>query len=146
MQTLLDVLPKKILILDGAIGTRLLESSENNSIIVDLLNLEKPHLVSEIHENYLKSGADIIKTNTFLANSISLRQYQAEHLVLKINEAAIKLAQAACLKYQSMDKPRFVAGVMGPTHLSISKEPKFKTEIYQAYHEQAQIFMDQMEN
>lgn len=128
----------RILILDGAMGTmiqrRKLEEADyrgerfadwpsdlkgNN----DLLVLTQPEIIREIHEQYLEAGADILETNTFNATRASMADYGMEELSAEINTAAAKLARAAADKFSTDDKPRFVAGVLGPTSKTASISP-----------------------
>jgi 5-methyltetrahydrofolate--homocysteine methyltransferase len=139
-----DLLSQRILILDGAMGTmiqqyKLSEEEYRGERFKDFsapgkelflknhneqLALTRPQVISEIHEKYLAAGADIIETNTFGANSIALADYHMEHLSHEINVAAAKLARAACDKYSTPDKPRFVAGALGPTPKTASISPE----------------------
>ena len=89
----------------------------------ELLSLSQPHIIQEIHEQYLAAGADIIETNTFGATSVAQDDYHMAHLVYEMNLASAKLARAACDKYSSPDKPRFVAGALGPTPKTASISP-----------------------
>ena len=89
----------------------------------ELLSLTQPHIIQEIHEQYLAAGADIIETNTFGATSVAQDDYHMAHLVYEMNLASAKLARAACDKYSSPDKPRFVAGALGPTPKTASISP-----------------------
>lgn len=133
-----DALKQKILVLDGAMGTMIqrhkLEEADyrgerfahwhsdikgNN----DLLVLTQPDLIRDIHCQYLAAGADIIETNTFNATSIAMADYDMQSLVHEINVAAAKLAREAADQYSSADKPRFVAGVLGPTNRTASISP-----------------------
>ncbi len=132
------LLEERILILDGAMGTMIQahqldeadyrgerfkdhpgELKGNN----DLLSLTQPHIIQGIHEAYLDAGADIVETNTFNANAISLADYHMEDLAYEINLAAAHLARAACDRFASTDRPRFVAGVLGPTNRTASISP-----------------------
>ncbi len=131
---------ERILIIDGAMGTMIqrYKFSEadfrgkrfadhprpvqgNN----DLLVLTKPETIAEIHEGYLAAGADIISTNTFNAQRISLADYGMEELAYEINLAAAKLARDAAdaQMRKTPDKPRFVAGALGPTNRTASISP-----------------------
>lgn len=131
------VLTERILVLDGATGTmiqtygltendyrgtRFADSKRNLRGHNDLLCLTKPKLISEIHEKYLKAGADVIETNSFNANAVSLSDYYMTELVYEINYAAAKLARTAADKQTLLtpDKPRYVAGSMGPTNKTAS--------------------------
>jgi 5-methyltetrahydrofolate--homocysteine methyltransferase len=89
----------------------------------DLLVLTQPTIIRGIHEAYLEAGADIIETNTFGANSISLADYGMESLSYEMNKAGARLAREAADKFSTPDKPRFVAGVLGPTNRTASISP-----------------------
>lgn len=138
LATLKALLAKRILIIDGAMGTMIqrhqLEEADyrgerfadwasdlkgNN----DLLVLTQPHTIQGIHEDYLDAGADIIETNSFNGTRVSMSDYHMEDLVHEINFEAARLAKAACEKYSTPDKPRFVAGVLGPTSRTCSISP-----------------------
>ena len=138
-----DLLTKRILILDGAMGTmiqryKLTEEDYRGTRFADfavpgkeifvkgnneLLTLTQPHIISEIHEQYLAAGADLIETNTFGATTVAQDDYHMAHLAYEMNVQAAKLARAACDKYSSADKPRFVAGALGPTPKTASISP-----------------------
>ncbi len=143
-ETLLrDLLARRILILDGAMGTmiqqyRLSEEDYRGTRFADfappgkevfvkgnneLLSLTQPHIISEIHEQYLAAGADLIESNTFGATSVAQDDYQMGHLAYEMNLASARLARAACDKYSTPDKPRFVAGALGPTPKTASISP-----------------------
>ncbi|MBZ4200343.1 MAG: methionine synthase, partial [Methylotenera sp.] len=143
--TLRALLKERILILDGAMGTmiqqyKLSEADYRGTRFADfaapagerelfvkgnneLLTLTQAHVIQEIHEQYLAAGADIIETNTFGATSVAQDDYHMAHLVYEMNVQAAKLAKAACLKYSTPDKPRFVAGTLGPTPKTASISP-----------------------
>ncbi len=89
----------------------------------ELLTLTQPQVIQEIHEKYLAAGADIIETNTFGATSVAQEDYHMAHLAYEMNVEAAKLARAACDKYSAPDKPRFVAGALGPTPKTASISP-----------------------
>jgi len=133
-----ELLKSRILILDGAMGTmiqrRKLEEADyrgerfadyhmdikgNN----DLLAITQPHIIREIHEEYLEAGADILETNTFNATKVSMADYEMESLAYELNVAGAKVAREAADKYSTPDKPRFVAGVLGPTSKTCSMSP-----------------------
>jgi 5-methyltetrahydrofolate--homocysteine methyltransferase len=137
-QQLEALMAERILILDGAMGTMIqrhkLEEADyrgerfadwhvdlkgNN----DLLAITKPEVIRGIHEQYLEAGADIIETNTFNGTRISMSDYQMEAFAHEINLEATRLARAACDQYSTPDKPRFVAGVLGPTSRTLSISP-----------------------
>jgi 5-methyltetrahydrofolate--homocysteine methyltransferase len=139
------LLAERILILDGAMGTmiqqyKLTEADYRGERFVDfkapigerelfvkgnneLLTLTQPQVIQEIHEKYLAAGADIIETNTFGATSVAQDDYHMAHLVYEMNVESAKLAKAACVKYSTPDKPRFVAGALGPTPKTASISP-----------------------
>ena len=119
----------------------------------DLLSLTKPEVIKEIHLKYLKAGADIIETNTFNSNRISLADYHMENLAYELNVSAAKLAKEAIREIQKTetDKPLFVAGSMGPTNKTASLSPDVNNpgyravsfeDLYKAYKEQAFGLMD----
>ncbi len=129
---------QRILILDGAMGTMIQsygldeadyrgdrfadwpsELKGNN----DLLSLTQPQIIREIHTAYLEAGSDIVETNTFNANSVSMADYGMESLVYELNKAGAALAREACDAVASDAKPRFVAGVLGPTSRTCSLSP-----------------------
>ena len=87
------------------------------------MTLTQPHIISEVHEKYLAAGADLIETNTFGATTVAQDDYHMAHLAYEMNVAAAKLARAACDKYSTPDKPRFVAGALGPTPKTASISP-----------------------
>ena len=140
-----NLLAQRILILDGAMGTmiqqyKLTEADYRGERFADfkgpagerelfvkgnneLLTLTQPQVIQEIHEKYLAAGADIIETNTFGATSVAQDDYHMAHLVYEMNVEAAKLAKAACQKYSTLDKPRFVAGALGPTPKTASISP-----------------------
>ena len=144
-QQLRDLLAQRILILDGAMGTmiqqyKLTEADYRCTRFADfvapagerelfvkgnneLLTLTQPQVISEIHEKYLAAGADIIETNTFGATTVAQDDYHMGHLAYEMNVEAAKLAKAACNKYSTPDKPRFVAGALGPTPKTASISP-----------------------
>ncbi len=129
---------QRILILDGAMGTMIqsygLEEADyrgdrfadwpselkgNN----DLLSLTQPQIIREIHTAYLEAGSDIVETNTFNANSVSMADYGMESLVYELNKTGATLAREACDAVANDAKPRFVAGVLGPTSRTCSLSP-----------------------
>mgnify|MGYP001583327206 CR=1 FL=1 len=133
-----SLLEKQILVLDGAMGTmiqrhKLTEEDyraqrfKNWSVLVqgnnDLLCLTQPKIIQDIHRAYLEVGSDIIETNTFNATRISMADYEMQDLAYEINVAGAKLAKQACDEFSTADKPRFVAGVIGPTSRTCSLSP-----------------------
>lgn len=138
LATLKELLAQRILIIDGAMGTMIqrhkLEEADyrgerfadwasdlkgNN----DLLVLTQPQIIQGIHEAYLDAGADIIETNSFNGTRVSMSDYHMEDLVPEINREAARIAKEACKKYSTPEKPRFVAGVLGPTSRTCSISP-----------------------
>ncbi len=132
------LLQQRILILDGATGTmiqrhKLTEADYRGERFADwpsdlkgnndLLVLTKPEVIKGIHREYLAAGADIIETDTFGANATTLKAYGMEALNYELNKAGAALARAACDEYATPDKPRFVAGVLGPTDKTATISP-----------------------
>ncbi len=151
----------RLLILDGAMGTmiqqyRLDEESfrgarfANHPIDLkgcnDVLSLTAPFIVRDIHRKYLEAGADIIETNTFNAQRISLQDYGLQDHVRDINLAAARIARQCADEFSSSDKPRYVAGSIGPTNrttsVATSGEPLSKELLHKAYAEQIQALVD----
>ncbi|MDD3685976.1 MAG: methionine synthase [Bacteroidales bacterium] len=137
-KTLKEIVTSRILVLDGATGTMIqrykLEEKDyrgerfanyhlplkgNN----DLLTLTQPQIIAEIHEKYLEAGADIIETNSFNAQAISLADYEMENLAYEINFEAARIAKHAATKFSTPEKPRFVAGSIGPSNKSLTLPP-----------------------
>jgi 5-methyltetrahydrofolate--homocysteine methyltransferase len=139
-QIISNILQERILVLDGAMGTMIQRykfSEEdyrgkrfkdyeyplqgNN----DLLSLTQPNTIREIHETFLDVGADIIETNTFSSTSVAMADYHMENLIYELNFESAKIAVNACKKYTDLNpnKPRFVAGSIGPTNKTASMSP-----------------------
>ncbi len=133
-------LSKRILVLDGAMGTmiqkhQLTEADYRAGMFADhacdlkgnndILSLTRPDTIKNIHKEYLEAGADIIETNTFNANSISQADYQTSAHVYAMNKASARIASEAARQYsqQTPNKPRFVAGALGPTNRTASISP-----------------------
>ena len=140
MKNIYEISKKRILILDGAMGTMVqsYELSEadfrgkrfiNHSIDLkgnnDILSLTKPKIIQEIHSKYLQAGSDIISTNTFNATRISQADYKMEDRVWEINYQSATIAREVADKFtqKNPDKPRFVVGVLGPTNRTASISP-----------------------
>ena len=169
--TLRSLLAQRILILDGAMGTmiqryKLTEEDYRGKRFADfsvpgkeffvkgnneLLTLTQPQIVREIHEQYLAAGADLIETNTFGATSIAQDDYHMAHLAYEMNLEAARIARAACEKYSTTDKPRFVAGALGPTPKTASISPDVNDpgarnvsfdQLVAAYHEQTRALVE----
>ncbi|NQU35848.1 MAG: methionine synthase [Bacteroidetes bacterium] len=161
-------LKNRILVLDGAMGTMIqrykLEENDYrgqkfkdfNKLLKgnnDLLNITQPQIISDIHEEYLIAGADIIETNTFNGTRISQSDYGLEDEVYDINFQAATLAKLVADKYTALnpDKPRWVAGAMGPTNKTASMSPEVSDpgyrnvtfdELRDNYYEQASALID----
>jgi len=144
-----EELDKRILIIDGAMGTMIqpYELSEEDfrgerfaqhSCEVkgnnDLLNITQPNIIKDIHLAYLEAGADIIETNTFSSQIISMADYQMESLVYELNYKGARLAKEAATEYslKTPEKPRFVAGAIGPTNRTASLSPDVNDPGYRA--------------
>ena len=140
------LLSQRILVLDGAMGTmiqqyklteeqyrgkdgapgmweRFRDHAHDLRGNNELLTLTQPQVISEIHEQYLAAGADIVETNTFGAQRIAQSDYKLDELGYELSLAAARLAKAACIKYATPERPRFVAGALGPTPKTASISP-----------------------
>lgn len=137
-QELPNILRQRIAILDGAMGTmiqrlKLTEEQFRGTRFADftrdvkgnneLLSLTRPDVIRDIHESYLAAGADLIETNTFGATSIAQDDYAMGHLAYEMNLESAKIARAACDKFSTAEKPRFVAAALGPTPKTASISP-----------------------
>lgn len=159
-----QLVSERILILDGAMGTMIQQynlkeedfRSERFAHIPgqlkgnnDLLCLTRPDVIQEIHRKYLEAGADIIETNTFSSTTISMADYHVESYVREMNLAAVKLARDIADEYtaKNPDKPRFVAGSVGPTNKTCSMSPDVNNPAYRAvsYDGLAASYQQQME-
>ena len=133
-----QLLSERILLLDGAMGTmiqrhKLQEADYRGKRFKDwhtliqgnndLLTLTQPQIIHDIHKSFLEVGADIIETNTFNATRTSMADYEMEELAYEINVASSKLAKKIAEEFSTEDKPRFVAGVIGPTSRTCSLSP-----------------------
>ncbi len=161
-------LAKKVLVLDGAMGTMIqrhkLKEEDYRGIRFkdfdyevkgnnDLLSLTNPKLIENIHKEYLEAGADLIETNTFNANKISLADYHMESIAYEINFESAKIAKRAVVAFteQNPEKAKFVVGSMGPTNRTTSmspdvNDPGFRAvtfdDMKEAYYEQADGLLD----
>lgn len=168
MKTIQDCLQERILVIDGAMGTmiqkhRLTEADYRGERFKDwpsdlkgnndLLCLTQPEIIQNIHRQYLDAGADIIETNTFNAQRVSMADYHMEHLAYEINVAAARLAKEAAAEFtaKNPDKPRFVAGAIGPMNKTLSlspdvNNPGFRSvtfdEVADAYYEQVKALVE----
>lgn len=168
MKSIAECAQRRILILDGAMGTMIQRYQLNEKDFRaerfrdfhqdlrgnnDLLSLTQPGIISEIHRQYLEAGADIIETNTFSSTSIAQADYGMQSLAYELNSAGARIAKKAAEEFSLRDpeKPRFVAGAMGPLNktLSISPDvnnPGFRSvtfdEVAAAYQEQVRGLVD----
>jgi 5-methyltetrahydrofolate--homocysteine methyltransferase len=149
MSKIEELLSQKILILDGAMGTMLQEykfteedfrgdrfkdwptSLRGNN---DLLSLTQPEAIAEIHRKYFLAGADIVETNTFSGTTIAMADYQMEELVYELNFESARIAKKVAeeLTLENPEKPRFVAGAIGPTNKTASMSPDVNDPGYRA--------------
>jgi 5-methyltetrahydrofolate--homocysteine methyltransferase len=165
-QQLPAILDQRIAILDGAMGTmiqrfKLNEAQYRGERFADfpkdvkgnneLLSLTRPDVIADIHEGYLAAGCDLIETNTFGATTIAQEDYKMAHLAREMNLQSAKLARAACDKFSTPDKPRFVAGALGPTPKTASISPDVNDpgarnvtfeELRAAYYEQVEALVE----
>jgi len=167
-ETLKVLLSERILVLDGAMGTMIQERgleeadyrgerfTDHPSDLKgdnDLLNLTQPDLIAEIHREFLEAGADILTTNTFNATTIAQADYGTEGVVAEINREGARIARSVAdtLTRQTPERPRFVAGAMGPTNRTASispdvEDPGFRNvtfdELRDAYREAAAALLD----
>ena len=165
-QALPEILNTRIAILDGAMGTmiqrfKLSEADYRGERFEDfpkdvkgnneLLSLTRPDVIRDIHEGYLAAGADMIETNTFGATTIAQADYDMQHLTREMNLQSAKLARAACDKFSTPDKPRYVVGALGPTPKTASISPDVNDagarnvtfeELRAAYNEQVEALVE----
>ena len=150
MKKLDEIINDRVLILDGAMGTMLgaVLGKVGNS---DELNLTRPEIVSDIYRKYLDAGADIISTNSFNGQRISQADYNLQDKAWEMSFRAAKMAREEADKYTTEEKPRFVAGSMGPTNKTLSMSPDVSNpamrditydELLEAYMEQADALME----
>jgi len=168
MSKIKDILKKRILVLDGAMGTMLQRYKfqeddfrgerfaawehplQGNN---DLLSITQPEAIAEVHRKYFAAGADIVETNTFSGTTIAMADYHMEDLVYELNYESAKIARkvADYFTANEPDKPRFVAGSMGPTNKTASmspdvNDPGFRAvsfdELRVAYKQQAEALLD----
>jgi 5-methyltetrahydrofolate--homocysteine methyltransferase len=165
-QVLRDLLARRILILDGAMGTmiqryKLSEADYRGARFAghavdlkgnnDLLSLTRPDVVGEIHEQYLAAGADLIETNTFGATSVAQEDYKLEPFAYEMNLEAARIAKATAKRHSTPEKPRFVIGALGPTPKTASISPDVNDpgarnitfdRLVESYGEQARGLLD----
>jgi len=168
MSDISQILQKRILVLDGAMGTMLQQYNfteedfrgerfkdypsplKGNN---DLLSITQPEAIAEVHRKYFESGADIVETNTFSGTSIAMSDYNMEHLVYELNYESAKIAKKVAKEFIAKNpvKPRFVAGSIGPTNRTASLSPDVNRPEYRAitfeelrvaYKEQVEALID----
>jgi len=161
-----ELLRQRIVVLDGAMGTmiqryklteadfrgdRWLDHGKDLKGNNDLLVLTRPDVIREIHSQYLAAGADIIESNTFGATSVAQEDYDLGGIAYEMNVAAAQLARTCCDQFSTVDKPRFVAGALGPTPRTASISPDVNDpgarntsfdQLRSAYYEQAKGLLD----
>jgi 5-methyltetrahydrofolate--homocysteine methyltransferase len=164
-QALPALLQQRIAILDGAMGTmiqrfKLTEAQYRGERFKafhndvqgnnELLSLTRPDVIGDIHEGYLAAGADLIETNTFGATTVAQADYDMASLAIEMNYESARIARAACDKFSTPDKPRFVVGALGPTPKTASISPDVNDpgarntsfeELRQAYYEQTEALV-----
>ena len=164
MKTIQELVRQRILILDGALGTmiqkynlteeefrggRFVEQPGQMKGNNDLLCLTAPHIIRDIHRKYLEAGADIIETNTFNAQRVSMADYHVQEYCREINLAAAKLARELADEYtaKTPEKPRFVAGSVGPTNKTCSMSPDVNNPAFRAisFDELVDAYQEQIE-
>lgn len=162
-----ELLNSRILILDGAMGTEIQKLNLNEDDFRgnlfknynkelkgnnDILVLTQPDIIKNIHRTYLEAGADIIETNSFNATSVSMSDYGLEGYVSEINRCAVRIAKEVASEFSTSNKPRFVAGSVGPTNKSCSISPDVNNpairsitydELFDAYCEQIEVLIDE---
>jgi 5-methyltetrahydrofolate--homocysteine methyltransferase len=149
MSNIYTEIQKRILVLDGAMGTMLqaykfteedfrgerfkeyLTPLQGNN---DLLSITQPKAIKEIHAKYFAAGADIVETNTFSSTTIAMADYQMENLVYELNYQSAKIAKEVAVEFSAKEpqKPRFVAGAIGPTNRTASMSPDVNDPGYRA--------------
>ena len=166
MEKIQEILDKKILVLDGAMGTMIQQykfteedyrgekfkdfhvSVKGNN---DMLSITQPQAIKEIHKKYLEAGADIIETNTFSGTTIAQADYSMESAVYELNFQSAKIAKEVAIDCSTDKKPRFVAGSIGPTNRTASISPDVENpafrhitfdQLKQAYTEQVNALLD----
>jgi 5-methyltetrahydrofolate--homocysteine methyltransferase len=168
MDTIKEIMARRILVLDGAMGTMiqrhiLTEEDfrkgwfEDHPKLLkgnnDLLSLTRPEIIEDIHRQYFEAGADIAETNTFSGTTIAQADYDLQHAVYDINYHSAKIARKVADEFTALqpDKPRFVAGSIGPTNRTASLSPDVNDpgyraitfdELVDAYHQQVGALID----
>ncbi len=149
MSKIYQALQERILVLDGAMGTMLQQYNFSEADFRghrfkdypsplkgnnDLLSLTQPMAIAEIHQKYFEAGADIVETNTFSGTTIAMADYNMEHLVYELNYESAKIAKEVAIEFTNNEpnKPRFVAGSIGPTNRTASMSPDVNDPGYRA--------------
>jgi 5-methyltetrahydrofolate--homocysteine methyltransferase len=162
MSRIENLAKERILILDGAMGSliqnyNLKEEDFRGSNFLnwdtplignnDILNITRPDIIEEIHGEFLLAGADIIETNTFNSQSISMADYSMEDYVREINIEGARVARKAADKFSTKEKPRFVAGAIGPTNRTLSLSPDVNRPDYRniSFDELSLAYQEQVE-
>ena len=175
-QALPNILKQRIAVLDGAMGTMIqrfkLDEAAYRGLGYagadgvgerfkdfhkdvkgnnELLSITRPDVIRDIHESYLAAGADLIETNTFGATTVAQADYDMAHLAREMNLVSARIARAACDKFSTPDKPRFVCGALGPTPKTASISPDVNDagarnvtfeQLRAAYHEQVEALVE----
>ncbi len=149
MSDYLQLLGERVLVFDGAMGTQIMDleltADDFGGVRYqgcnEALVLTRPDIVRDIHEKYLEAGADVLETDTFTASRLKLDEYELGSKVADVNRTAAQLARAACDKYSTAERPRFVAGSMGPTGMLISSSDPSLSKI--SFQELADMYGEQ---
>ena len=154
--TIKDTLKNRVLLMDGAMGTMLqsMNLSEedfrgeefrhlriNQLNNYSLLSISQPKIIANIHSKYLQAGADIIETNTFMANALSMKKYGMHKNIFSLNYNSAIIAKNEANKYSSKTKARFVAGCIGPTEFKISENAYSFNDFCDVFHEQIEALI-----
>lgn len=151
MDDIKELLKKRMLVLDGGMGTYIQSfklkaedfGKEEYFGCNEYLNITKPEIIRTIHEYYLQAGADIIETNSFAGSSITLSEFNLHDKAYEINKKAAEIAKEIANKYSTKEKPRFVAGSIGPTNRTISVTGNITfEELEVSYYEQAKSLIN----
>lgn len=164
MTNIKDIARKRILILDGAMGTMIQRENlqeadfygqrfEGHPIDLkgnnDLLSITRPDIIKKIHAAYFEAGADIVETNTFSSTSIAQADYQLEDAVYELNEVGARIAKEVAREWTDKDpsKPRFVAGSIGPTNRTCSMSPDVNSPAFRAvdFNQLKEAYKEQVE-
>src|SRR5580692_9895717 len=148
MADFLQTVNERVVVYDGAMGTNIqkrnptLDDYWGKENCSEVLVLSRPDIIRDIHADFFAVGCDVVETNTFGATSVVLAEFELRDRVREINLAAVKLAKEAAQQFSSKDKPRFVAGSMGPaTKLTSLGHIRFE-DMAAAYEEQALALME----